>query len=165
MKIFKLFVRKALRIIHKIRRNMFMKKLSLRVLVTSVVLLSAAGAAFGASVTVQNSLNIRLSLAFYYTSASGGAVTQGWWHVEPDSETVVTLNADESKPIYYAAFNKRLFADSSTIKNSMGKRWFSYRRFTYRAGVVPDDYNTFESRLFRVPDDGVVNVDGDSRGR
>ena len=142
-----------------------MKKLSLRVIVTLVVLLFAVGAAFGASVTVRNSLDNRLSLAFHYTSTSDGAVIQGWWYVEPGGETVVSLNADELEPIYYAAFNKGLYADSSTIRGPSVKGWFSYSHFTYSAGVAPDNDDTFESRLFQVPEVGVVTIDGDSQGR
>jgi uncharacterized membrane protein len=143
-----------------------MKKQSLRVIAVALLaLMSAAGAAFGASVTVRNSLDKKLSLAFRYADASGGEVTQGWWYVEPGGETVVVLDADESQPIYYAAFNKDLYADSSTIKGPSLKSWFSYSRFIYGADAVPDDDNAFEARMFRVPEDGAVNVDGNSRGK
>ena len=131
----------------------------------SVIFTMSASLAFAAAVTVRNSLDKRLSVAFYYTDRSGNEVTRGWWHVEPGGETDVTLNADESRPIYYAAFNKDLYADSSTIKGSQVRGWLSYKKFTWNADVEPDEPNSFESRFFKVPDSGVVDVDGDFSGR
>jgi hypothetical protein len=125
----------------------------------------SASSAFAATVTVHNSLDTRLSLAFYCTDRSGNEVTQGWWHVEPGAEIEVTLDADESKPVYYAAFNKDLYADSSTLEDPQVQGWLSYKNFSWNAdvGLEPDEPDAFASRFFKVPENGVVDVDGNSR--
>jgi uncharacterized membrane protein len=128
--------------------------------------LTIAATADAAVVTVHNSLDKRISVAFYYTDdASGGEVTKGWWYVEPGSETAVTLDADESKPVYYAAFNKDLYSDSSTVKSAQVKGWLSYKMFAYDANVEPAESDVFESRFFRCPENGIVDINADSRGR
>ena len=134
-------------------------------LVLLVIFTLSAPFAFAADVTVRNSLDKRLSLAFHYTDESGDAVIQGWWYVEPGGETVVTLSADESKPIYYAAFNKNLYADSSTIRGPQVEGWLYYKKFSWAADVDQDGPDTFESRFFQIPKNGVVDVNGNSRGR
>jgi hypothetical protein len=131
----------------------------------AVSILTVAVSADAASVTVRNSLGKKLSLAFYYTDQSGGEVTKGWWYIEPGAETTVTLNADDSKPIYYAAFNKDLYSDASTVKDAPVKGWLSYKMFTFDADVEPDAGDTFESKFFRSPENGVVDINADSRGR
>jgi len=136
-----------------------MKKAFYGVLVLTVVMFAIP--AFAATVTVSNAVGQKLSLAFCYTDTSGETVTKGWWHVAPDSETTVTLDADSSKPIYYAAFNKDLYADSSTIKGPKATGPLSYRMFTYSVG---SDEGDFESKFFKVPDDGAVEINGNSRG-
>jgi uncharacterized membrane protein len=121
-----------------------------------------------ATVTVRNSLDKRISIAFYYTDkSSGGDVTKGWWFVEPGGETRVTLDADESKPIYYAAFNKDLYADSSTVKSPQVKGWLSYKMFTHdtNINVDPAVSEVFESKFFKCPESGEVNVNANSRGK
>jgi uncharacterized membrane protein len=131
----------------------------------AVSALAIAVPADAAAVTVRNSLDKKLSVAFLYTDAAGGEVTKGWWYVEPGAEAVVTLDADESKPVYYAAFNKDLFSDASTVKDAQARGWLSYNMFTYDADVEPDDSDTFESKFFRSPDGGVIDINADSRGR
>jgi hypothetical protein len=127
--------------------------------------LLAATPADAAAVTVRNSLDKKLSLAFFYTDKSGGEVTKGWWYVEPGAETTVTLDADDSKPVYYAAFNKDLYSDASTVKETQVRGWLSYKMFTFTADVEPDADDAFESRFFRCPGDGAVDINADSRGR
>jgi hypothetical protein len=134
------------------------KKIAFLALLAATIL-SVASPVFAAAITVRNSVDRKLSLAFYYTDASGNEVTKGWWHVEAGDETIVTLNADESKPIYYGAFNKDLYADSSTIRDSQVRGWLSYSKFTFDADVEPGGIGTFESRFFKVPESGAVNVD------
>ncbi|MDR0652517.1 MAG: DUF1036 domain-containing protein [Synergistaceae bacterium] len=131
----------------------------------AISVLAVAVSADAAAVTVRNSLDKKLSLAFYYTDKSGSEVTKGWWHVEPGAETTVTLDADDSKPIYYAAFNKDLYSDASTAKDAQVRGWLSYKMFTFNADVEPDGADAFESRFFKCPAGGAVNVNADSRGR
>jgi hypothetical protein len=141
-----------------------MKNFRLFVLLFCVSILSF-GAAEAANVSVSNSLDVRLSLAFLYTDASGAEVTQGWWYVDAGGETTVTLNADSTKPVYYAAFNKNLYTDSSTVKGPQAKGWLSYSKFIWEAGNEPGEPDAFESRFFKVPESGAVIVDGNSRGK
>jgi uncharacterized membrane protein len=132
----------------------------------ALCVLITAASADALTLTVRNSLDKKLSLAFYYTDkTSGGEVTKGWWYVEPGGETKVTLDADESAPVYYAAFNKDLFSDSSTVKEAQVRGWLSYKMFTYETGAEPADPDTFESKFFRCPQEGVIDVNADSRGR
>jgi hypothetical protein len=126
--------------------------------------LAVAVSADAAGITVRNSLDKKLSVAFCYTDESGSEVTKGWWYVEPGAETTVTLNADNSKPVYYAAFNKDLYSDASTVKDQV-RGWLSYKMFTYDADVEPDDTDAFESKFFRCPEGGTVDINADSRGR
>jgi hypothetical protein len=140
------------------------KKIAFLVLLAALIL-AVSSSAFAATVTVHNSLDKKLSLAFCYRDLSGREVTKGWWYVEAGGETAVTLDADESEPIYYAAFNKDLFADASTVKDPQVKGWLSYSNFTFGADEEPDEDNAFNSRFFKVPDGGTVNVNGNSRGR
>jgi hypothetical protein len=128
-------------------------------------ILTVAVPADAATVTVRNSLDKRLSLAFYYTDNTGGDVTQGWWYVGPGGKTTVTLDADDSKPVYYAAFNKELYSDSSTVKDAQVRGVLSYKKFTYGADVEPSDAEVFESKFFKCPENGVVNINADSRGK
>ena len=131
----------------------------------AVFVLTFAASAQAASITVRNSLEKRISVAFYFTDSSGGEVTKGWWHVEPGGEKQITFNADESKPIYYAAFNKDLYADSSTLKTAPVRGWLSYKMFTYSADTEPTDSDVFQSKFFKCPESGVIDINADSRGR
>ena len=130
-----------------------MKKFVFGVLILTVVMLACP--AFAATVTVSNSLGHKLSLAFYYTDTSGNTVTRGWWHVAPGGETTVTLDADSSKPIYYGAFNKILYADSSTIKGPMVRGRLSYHKFRFSAGSGEGD---FDCRFYKVPANGALDI-------
>jgi uncharacterized membrane protein len=130
-----------------------------------VSVLAVAVSADAAAVTVRNSLDKKLSIAFFYTDKSGGEVTKGWWYVEPGGETTATLDADDSKPVYYAAFNKDLYSDASTAKGAQVRGWLSYKMFTFDADVEPDVADAFESRFFKCPEDGSVDINADSRGR
>jgi hypothetical protein len=141
-------------------------KIAFLTLLTWCAALTLAAAADAATVTVRNSLDKKISLAFYYADkSSGGEVTKGWWYVEPGGETTVTLDADESKPIYYAAFNKDLYSDSSTVNSPQAKGWLSYKMFTYGADVEPADSEAFESKFFQCQASGEVNVNANSRGK
>jgi hypothetical protein len=132
----------------------------------ALCLLITAASADALTLTVRNSLDKKLSLAFYYTDkASGGEVTKGWWYVGPGGKTEVTLDADESAPIYYAAFNKDLYSDSSTVSDTQVRGWLSYKMFAYGADAEPAETDTFESKFFRCPETGVIDVNADSRGR
>jgi uncharacterized membrane protein len=130
-------------------------KLALVVLLMAVMAAAFAGQADAATVTVSNSLGHKLSLAFYYTDTSGRTVITGWHHVTADHEVTVKLDADTSKPIYYRASNKDIYVDSSTAKGPQVRGPLSYHRFRF----APGDAGDFESRFFKVPADGSVNVD------
>jgi uncharacterized membrane protein len=116
-----------------------------------VVLISSAAAGDAASVTFSNSLDLRIALTVTYTDADSGVLTtRGWWHVEPGGQTVVTVNADESAGIYYAAYNKVVYFDSTTRQNPQINRWACYRTFTYTSDAEPDDDDVWLGRFFKI---------------
>jgi uncharacterized membrane protein len=132
------------------------------VLASAVVLTSVSGAS-AAAITFTNDLDLRLSIAIaYYDEDLGVLVTKGWWHVEPDSETIVTVNADESKDIYYAAYNKNQYTDSSTRDNPKITRWASPRNFTFSGDAEPSGDGVWEGRFYKI-NGSSVNVDGGTR--
>ena len=129
-------------------------------LVLSVwVLLVAATAACAASFTFSNSLGIRMSITMVYIDADTTEMTtKGWWHVEPGGQTVITVNADESKDVYYAAYNKGQYYDSSTLGNRQERRWASPRTFTYTSDERPYDDGVWQGTFYRI--DGLsVHID------
>ena len=138
-------------------------KFALCALVASM-LFAVAGAACAAEISVSNALDLRLSLTFaYYDRESGELTTKGWWYVEPHGQTVVTLDADESRGIYYAAYNKDQFVDTTTRENPQIFRWASYRNFTFTADTEPSDPDAWKGRFFKI-DGTSINVDGKRRG-
>jgi len=115
------------------------------------VLLFSAGAASAATITFSNELSIRVSVTVaYYDAGSGVLTTKGWWHVEPGGERTVTVNADASRGIYYAAYNRIQYVDSSTRKNPQIRRWASRRTFTYTNDAEPYDDDVWQGRFYRV---------------
>ena len=129
--------------------------------VLAVLVFSAATAACAANITFTNDLDLRMSITLTYFDADTGAMTtQGWWHVEPGSETVVTVNADESRDIYYAAYNKEPFIDSSTRGNPQVTRWASPRTFKFTNDEEPydDGLDYWQGYFYRI-DGGSVRID------
>ena len=125
------------------------------------VLVFSATAACAANITFTNGLDIRMSITLtYFDTDTGAMTTQGWWHVEPGGETVVTVNADESRDIYYAAYNKEPFIDSSTRGNPQVTRWASPRTFKFVTDEEPDDdeLDYWQGYFYRI-DDGSVHID------
>jgi len=125
------------------------------------VLIFSASAACAANIAFSNDLDIRVSITLTYFDADTGVMTtQGWWHVESDSETVVTVNADESREIYYAAYNKEPFIDSTTRANPQIIRWASPRTFKYTTDEEPtdDELDVWQGTFYRI-DGGSVNID------
>ena len=128
-------------------------------LVLAVLVLSVASAACAATFTFSNSLNQRAAIALTYVDASTGAMTtKGWWHVEPNGSTSITVNADESRGVYYAAYNDIQFLDSSMRGNPQIRRWASQHHFTYATDAQPNDATAWHGRFFRI-DGNVVNID------
>ena len=126
----------------------------------AVLVFSAATAACAANITFTNSLDLRISITLtYFDSDTGAMTTQGWWHVEPDGRTVVTVNADESRDIYYAAYNKEPFIDSSTRNNPQVTRWASPRTFKFTTDAEPyGDFDFWQGRFYKI-NGGSVNID------
>jgi len=111
--------------------------LSLTVLVLSLL---AATIACAADFTFSNDLNLRMSITMVYVDADSGIMTtRGWWHVDPGGRTAITVNADESHGVYYAAYNKGQYFDSGTRENPQVMRWASPRTFTYTSDEKPYD--------------------------
>ncbi|MDL2264488.1 DUF1036 domain-containing protein [Synergistaceae bacterium OttesenSCG-928-I11] len=138
-------------------------KFALCALVASLFFAVAAGA-HAAEISVSNALDIRLSLTFtYHDRESGELTTKGWWYVEPHGQTVVTLDADESRDIYYAAFNKDQFVDTTTRNNPQIWRWASYRNFSFTTEEDPSDPDVWKGRFFKINGTS-INVDGKRRG-
>ena len=118
------------------------KKLACIILVALAFSIVAATVALAANITFSNSFNFRMSVTLAYVDAQSGVMTtRGWWHVEPGGSTVISVNAVESEGIYYAAYNKNQYYDSSAYGASRIRRWASPRTFT----------NTTDDRLY---DDG-----------
>jgi hypothetical protein len=140
-----------------------MKKTVTLALLALTAALCLAGAANAAEITVSNALDIKLSLTFtYYDRESGELTTKGWWHVEPYGQTVVTLDADESRDIYYAAYNKDQFVDSTTRQNPQVMRWANYHNFTYTAEEGATASDAWEGKFYKV-NGASLNIDGRPR--
>jgi len=136
-----------------------MKKAAKLACFVLVVLILTATAACAANITFSNSLNLRIAITMTYVDRDLGVlVTKGWWHVEPGGETVVSLNADESYDIYYAAYNKDQYFDSSTRSNPQIKRWANRRIFTYTTDEEPYDDDVWYGRFYRI-NGRSVNID------
>ena len=119
--------------------------------VLSVLIFSAGTAASAATITFSNALDLRVSITVaYYDADSGVLTTRGWWHAEPGGETIVTVNADESRDIYYAAYNKVPFLDSSTRNNPQIRRWASPRAFTYTTDSEPDEDDVWGGHFYKI---------------
>jgi len=127
------------------------KKVVCSVITVLVFSLLAATAACAASFTFSNSLSLRMSVTMTYVDADSGVMTtRGWWHVDPGDETVITVNADESRGVYYAAYNKGQYYDSSTRENPQIKRWVNPRTFTYTTDEQPYDNGVFYGTFYRI---------------
>ena len=124
------------------------------------VLVFSATAASAANFTFSNDLDLRISITMaYYDADSGALTTRGWWHVEPDGETVVTVNADTSREVYYAAYNKVPYIDSATRGNPRIERWASPRMFTYASNAEPDEDGVWLGRFYKINGQS-VNING-----
>ena len=118
-------------------------------LIVAVLLFSTAASA--ATYTFSNHVGIRISVTLtYYDANSGVLTTKGWWHVEPGGKTSITINADESRDVYYAAYNKDQFVDSGTRKNPQIRRWASPRNFTYTSDDQPYDDGVWHGRFYKI---------------
>ena len=126
--------------------------------VLAVLVFSFASAACAASYTFSNSLNIRVSVIMAYVDADSGVVTaRGWWYVQPGSSTVITVNADESYGVYYAAYNNIQYYDSGAGEDTI-RRWASPRTFTYTSTEKPYDDGVWLGTLYRI-NGRSVNID------
>ena len=113
--------------------------------------LFAATAARAASFTFSNDLDIRMSITMTYVDADSGVMTtRGWWHVEPGGQTVVTVNADESRGVYYAAYNNGQFYDSGTRGNPQIRRWTNRRTFAYTTDERPHYDGVWQGIYYRI---------------
>ena len=135
-----------------------MKKTGLAV-VSLVLVLAAASGAYSATIDFSNDLDVRVSVTLTYVDADSGALTtRGWWRVEPGGEAAITVNADESRGIYYAAYNKNQYMDSSTSGNEQIRRWASSRKFTYTTDEEPSDDGVWLGRFYEI-NGSSVNID------
>ena len=135
-----------------------MKKTVLAV-VSLILVLTAASGAFATTISVTNGLDLRVSVTVTYVDADSGAlVTRGWWRVEPDGEAAITVNADESRGIYYAAYNRDQYMDSSTKGNPQIRRWASPRTFTYATDAEPSGEGVWQGRFYKI-NGSSVNID------
>jgi uncharacterized membrane protein len=142
-----------------------MKKTSfVSAIVSLVLVLATAPGAYSATVDISNGLDVRVSVALTYAAGGNGELTtKGWWRVEPGGETTITVDADESRGIYYAAYNKIQFIDSSTLGNPEIRRWAGPHNFTYTTDEEPADEGVWEGRFYKI-NGSSVNIDS-TRGR
>ena len=135
------------------------RKVSVFLLLAVVLVFAAATAASSATFTFTNEFNVRIAITLTYTDADSGALTtRGWWHVEPGGRTAITVNADESRDVYYAAYNEVQFVDSSTLGNPQIRRWASRRTFRYATDAEPSDHDAWHGRFYRI-NGRAVNID------
>jgi hypothetical protein len=133
------------------------------IFILAAFMMMAALGANAATITVTNDTDTRLGITLAYVDNSSGAlVTKGWWHVAPDGETSITVNADESRGIYFAAYNKDQYYDSATIKNEQVRRWASRGTFTYGSDAQPDDETAWQGRFFKI-NGSTINIDSTTR--
>ncbi|MCL1941405.1 MAG: DUF1036 domain-containing protein [Synergistaceae bacterium] len=126
-------------------------------LVVAVLVFSAAASA--ATFSFSNHVGIKISVTLTYFDADSGVLTtKGWWHVEPGGETAITVNADESRDVYYAAYNKNQYVDSVTRKNPQIRRWANPHNFTYTTDEEPYDVGAWHGRFYRI-DGTSVSID------
>jgi len=127
--------------------------------IITMLVLSMTISAYAANYTFSNSLSIRIAITMTYVDADSGVLTtKGWWHVEPGSETIVTVNADESHDVYYAAYNKNQYFDSNTPGNPNIRRWANPRSFTYTTNDEPSDDNVWQGVFYKI-NERSVNID------
>ncbi|MDR2780344.1 MAG: DUF1036 domain-containing protein [Synergistaceae bacterium] len=139
-----------------------MKKTVLAIVSLMLVLIVVPGA-YAATINISNSLGVRVSIVLTYTDANSGTLTtRGWWRVAPGGETTVTVDADESRDIYYAAYNKDQFMDSSTFGNPEIRRWASPHNFTYSTDAEPSDEGVWQGRFHKI-NGSSVNIDSTRR--
>ena len=126
------------------------KTLKIYMFLLVAVLLFSTGTANATSVTFSNGLDVRVSITVAYFDADSGLLTtRGWWSAEPNGETVVTLNADAERGIYYAAFNRVPYVDSITRNSPQITRWVSPRTFVFTTDTAPLVEGAWEGRFFR----------------
>lgn len=129
---------------------------------TAVLVLAAM--ALASDVAVSNRLDTKLSITLsYYDADTGEIVTRGWWHVEPHGQIVISVNADESRGIYYAAYNKDQFVDTSTRQNEQIHRWASPRNFEAINDEEPTAPGTWRGKFYKVNGTS-IEVNGTPRG-
>ena len=133
--------------------------LRLFVFVIAAFSVLTSAVAFAADIKLSNNLDVKVSITLsYYEEDSGTLVTKGWWHVDPGSEKVISVNADTSKDMYYAAYNKVQFRDSSTSKNQQIRRWASPSNFTFSGEEEPDESSCWNGRFYKFEGDS-INID------
>jgi len=128
-------------------------------LVLAVLVFSFAATSHAANFTFSNSLNIKVAVTMAYVDANTGAMTtKGWWHIAPGGSTVIKVNANESSGVYYAAYNKSQYLDSSTRSNSQIRRWVNPRTFTYTTNAEPRDSGVWLGTFYKI-NGRSVNID------
>jgi uncharacterized membrane protein len=121
-------------------------------LVLAVLVFSATTAACAATFTFTNDLDLRIAITMaYYDANSGALTTRGWWHVGPGGQTSVSVNADTSRDVYFAAYNRVQYFDSSTRGNPTIRRLASRNTFRFTTETDPaGHYDVWEGRYFRI---------------
>lgn len=117
-----------------------------------------ATSALAADVKITNNAGTRLAVAVAYTDASSGVmVTEGWRHVDSGATLTITVPADESKTIYYAAYNDSQYYGPS--RKGAIRRWMSSHHFKYATDSDPqptNDPTVWQGKMF--PVEGSVTV-------
>jgi len=130
---------------------------------TAAFIFVCAAGAHAAEITFSNDLDVKINVTLtYFDNDSGELTTKGWWYVSPDTETTITVNANEPRGIYYAAYNKDQFVDASTRGNTKLTRWVSPRMFEY-TDAKPSDEGVWEGKFYKIGGSR-VNIDAKPRG-
>jgi hypothetical protein len=144
------------------------KKMSFALILAAVSVLLAA-AAFALEVTVSNTVDTGVSVAFSYTDAATGRVTtSGWFKVQAGETSGFEINADEGDEIYAAAFNKDQFFDGSTRQSKPVTRWCSSRNFKWEGESGAGAEGAWSAKFYPAGHEGdkrVVRVDTDADKR
>ena len=127
--------------------------------IVAILVLSAATSAYAATYTFSNSLNIWLDVAMVYVDTDTGVLTtEGWWHIEPNSEIIINVYADESHDVYYVAYNNNQYFDSNTPVSPDIKRWVRPNMFTYTTDGKPDDGDVWQGVFYKITGQS-INID------